>query len=103
MLTFTQLGFFNISALVLPTFVMMLLSASIFPMYIGECMVIFTELAASANACLFWLTWTMFSIFTVVATFLKAHSLLPITIAYIGVSIVSILFYYGLVRRMQSV
>ena len=101
MFTLTHLGFFNILTLTLPTFVMILLSGFIFPIYIGECMVIFTDLAASANACLFGITWMMFAFFTVEATFLKVHSLSPLAINYIGISLISLLFYYAVVSRTK--
>jgi len=102
MFSLTQLGFFNITALALPTFVMILLSGFIFPQYIGECMVIFTDLAASANACLFSFIWIIFGGFTIIATFLKVHSLFPLSVTYIGVSVMSLLFYYGLVTTLKS-
>jgi len=94
MLICTQAGILNLLTLIIPTFIIMFLSGFIFPIYVGECLIIFSDLAASANACLFSLIWLMFSGFTLIAILLKAQSLVPLAIAYSTVSIVSILFYY---------
>lgn len=95
MLIFVSAGFFNMTTFIIPTFIVMLLGGFIFPIYIGECMVIFSDLAASANACLFSLIWIIFSGITFIAILLNAHSLLPITLAFLGVSVISLLFYFA--------
>lgn len=102
MLILSLFSVFNLFTLTIPVFIIIMLSGVIFPIYIGECMVIFTGLAASANACLFGLIWMIFGGFTIIATFLKVHSLFPLSITYISVSIISLLLYYLLVERTKS-
>lgn len=101
MMFVSHFGFFNITTLAIPTFIIIMLSGLMFPIYVGECLVIFTDLAASANACLFGLIWIIFGSFTIIATLLKTHSLLPLSITYAGVSIISLLLYYGSIGRLK--
>ncbi len=102
MFIIAQLGFFNILTLAIPTFMIILLSGFIFPIYIGECMVLFQNLTGSANACLFGLIWLIFGGFTSIATLLRGYSLIPLTLTYLVLSIFILLFYYGLVKRRDS-
>ncbi|MEM9244016.1 MAG: multidrug effflux MFS transporter [Pseudomonadota bacterium] len=103
LLMFAQLGLFNLISLTIPIFIMILFSALMFSIYVSECMVIFTDLSASANGCLFSMTWIIFSGYTTLATLLKAHSLFPLSITYLGVILVSLLFYYIFVRKLKLV
>ncbi len=99
MLILVTSGFFNIPTFIIPAFILILLSGFMFPMYVGECLVIFKDLAASANACLFSFVWIFFSIYVSIAAMLKAHSLMPISIAYVSIGFVTLIFYYGFVAR----
>ena len=101
MLVFTQMGYFSVMTLAIPTFILILLSGVIFPIYIGECMVIFKTLAASANACLFGMIWLMFGVFTVIATTLNIDGLGALAGAYLGVSAVCLLFFIGLMTKLK--
>lgn len=102
MIILSYAGFFNIPSLVIPTFIIVMLSGLIFPIYIGECLVIFSTLAASANACLFSIVWIMFGLFTFIAALLKVQSFLPLALAYLGTNIMGFVIYYGLLLRLKK-
>lgn len=93
MFSLIGLGFFNLMTLTIPTFMMIMSGGFIFPIYVSESIVIFPQLAASANACFFSFIWVIYSIFTIIAVFLKAHSLFPLSLAYSGLSLIILLVY----------
>ena len=90
---------FTITTLAAPVFLMILFGGVIFPIYIGECLSFFPEMPASANACLFSLLWLVVGVFTVFASLLKVHSLLPFALSCMGSSIFALLLYYMVLRR----
>jgi len=87
-------GYFNLPTFVVPTFVVTLFSAVFFSTYAAECLTLFPRLAASANGALFSITWIMYSFYTFIASFLKPHSLVPISVIYILVGLVALGLYY---------
>lgn len=99
MLIISLQGISTVIGVVIPTFVMIFLSGLIFPIYISNALAIFEKLSASANGCLFSLTWLSFSCFTIIATFLKASSQLPLSISFSILSLFLILFYYAVVKN----
>ncbi|PIQ43127.1 MAG: MFS transporter [Gammaproteobacteria bacterium CG11_big_fil_rev_8_21_14_0_20_46_22] len=101
LLLFAKFGFLNLLALVIPTFISVMLSGLIFPVYISECLITFKELAASANAFLFSVVWVMFSGFTLVSSQLKSQTLYPYGIAFMGTCLLSMLVYYGFIARTK--
>jgi DHA1 family bicyclomycin/chloramphenicol resistance-like MFS transporter len=101
MIIFSYLGFFNVPSLVIPTFIIVMLSGLIFPIYVSECLVIFDSLAASANACLFSIVWIIFGAATFTAALLKVQSLLPLALAYLGANVICFIIYYGLLLRLK--
>lgn len=100
MIVLSHLGFFSIPALAIPASVIIFFSGIMFPIYIGECMVIFSNLAASANACLFGIIWIMFGGYTVLATQLKVHSMFPLAVSFGIVGILCLLLYYGVIKKI---
>ncbi len=98
---FAHFNIFNIISLVFPTFLLILLTGFVFPIYISACIVIFTDLGASANGCLFAITWLIFGGYTILAALLKAHSMMPLAITYIGVSLLCLLYYYLIIARLK--
>ncbi|MEM9244017.1 MAG: MFS transporter [Pseudomonadota bacterium] len=104
LLLFAQLGFFNVISLTIPVLIMTLFGGLMFSIYVSESLVIFTtDLSASANGCVFSIIWIVFFGYTSSATLLKTHSLLPLSMAYLGVILVSLLFYYIFVRKLKLV
>lgn len=105
MLVFSQLNYLNLPTLVIPTFLIIGCSGFIFPIYIGECLTIFPQLAASANACLFSFIWIMFCVFSALGALLNLHSLAPLALAYCSINIISLILYYRLsrIKNTQSV
>lgn len=102
MLVFAILGNFNLFTLVIPTVFIMFFAAILFPLYIGECLVMFPKLAGSANACLFGATWLIYSFFTVIGSTLKSHSLTPISICYVATIIAGSLVYTLLTQQAKK-
>jgi multidrug resistance protein len=88
----------QLSVLMPPVFITILLSGFLFGLYVGECLTIFTKLAASANACLFGIIWISYAAYTFAATFLKAHSLLPLALMYMVTALLSLIFFFGTLK-----
>lgn len=85
--------------LVAPTFCMVWLSGMIFPIFVSECLSMFSKMAASGNACLFGVVWLVFAMFTLLAVVLKVNTLMPMAFAYLGVSVFCFILYYGFLFR----
>lgn len=64
-------------------------SAIIFPIVLGECLMLFPAMAASSNACLFSITWLGFGTYTVLATLIVVDTLLPLGLAFLGIFLMS--------------
>lgn len=94
---------FTIYQLVIPTFVLVCLSGFSFPIFVGECMVLFREIAGSANACLFGMIWLGFSGFTLIAATLKTHSLRPLGTTYLILAAAMCVWYaFGVHRKVKA-
>ena len=65
----------------------------------GECLSIFRAQAASANGLLFALIWIVFSLFSLIGTWLKVHSLLPLALCYFIVTIIVYLWFVFVAKR----
>lgn len=96
---FSLYGAFNITIVTVPTFIMILLSGLIFPIYISNSLALFTTLSGSANGCLFSMTWLSFSLFTLLATQLKATSAVPLALTYVTLGIILLSFYYVFLNK----
>ncbi len=101
MLLLFNIGFANIFTLALFTFITIMLNGFMFTIYVSENLAIFPHLAASANACLFSIGWLMYAGYSVLGTTLRTHSLSPFAITYTVISVVALLFYYGLLARTK--
>lgn len=73
-------------------FLLIFNAAVIFPIFVGECLAQFPKLAASCNAFLFASTWLAFALYTLIATLIPVETLMPLTLVYAVVNIIS----YGL-------
>lgn len=95
MIILSELNYFNLWVLIIPIFFITLLCGFLFSMHVAECLTMFpSHLAASANAGMFAVAWIIFSLFTVIATFLKIHSLMPLSIAYLSISLATLFIFY---------
>ncbi|MCF6776609.1 MFS transporter [Thiotrichales bacterium 19X7-9] len=92
-------GELNIFKLIIPVFVMIFCGGFLFPIYVGECLSIFRAQAASANGLLFALIWIVFSLFSLIGTWLKVHSLLPLALCYFIVTIIVYLWFVFVAKR----
>ena len=101
MLLLVNLGYFNVYVFTIPTFFMILITGFIFSTYVADILTIFPKLAASANACLFAMIWLIFSSFTILATQLKIHSLLPLSLTYLAVGLLG-LFIYSIMIKLKA-
>lgn len=74
----------NISAttLLFGQFVLVFSAAIVFPIFVGEGLSHFPDIAASSNAFLFASTWLAFSFYSFLATLLPYETLLPLTLCY---------------------
>lgn len=99
MIALTASGYASLLTYLLPTFVMVLASGFIFPIFVGACLARFPAMAASTNGCFFAMTWFAYSLFTLIAAQLKSHSLIPMSLSNWILSLVVMLFYYCFVRR----
>lgn len=84
----------SVLGLSVPIFLMIFFSGSIFPIYVANCLMPFTKLAGSANACLFSISWLFFGIYTLIGATLKATSAWPLSLSLLIVSIVLIVAFY---------
>lgn len=100
MLGFGLGGYISVSLFVVPMFFMVMMSGGVFSMFTGECLSMFRELAASANAFFFGCVWIAFSIFSYIAAVTKSHTLVPIGSALFGESVLCVAIFY-VVYRMQ--
>ncbi len=91
---------FTVLSFAVPTFLMVLASGFIFPIYIGEALTIFSsELAASANGCLFSMTWLGFGIYTLIGALLKASTPLPTAVVYVVISLLCVVLYFWAISK----
>jgi len=95
-LSFSEL---NIYKLIIPILLMLFCAGFLFPMYVGECLSLFRKQAASANGVLFSFIWIMFSLFSFIATFLKAESFVPISVCYLSMAIFVYLWFLFMMRK----
>jgi len=95
--SFTVIGFS------VPTFILIFASGFIFPIYIGEALMIFPpDIAATANGCLFSMTWLGFGIYTLIGAVLNASTPLPISLVFFAISLLCILLYYALCMNVKK-
>lgn len=69
-------------------------NAVIFPNLVGECLSLFPQMAASANALFFAVLWVAFSAYTLLATLIPTKTLLPLGLTYLGLSVLGMLLFY---------
>lgn len=79
---FTPLSF------LLPLCVAVFVSGGLFSIMVADCLMMFKALAASANAFLFGIVWIGFSLFSVLAGFLKGASLAPMAVTLLVLNLV---------------
>jgi Bcr/CflA subfamily drug resistance transporter len=89
----SMMGIYNASLTIVCFFILILTTGLIFPLFVAEGLSLFPQIAASANACLFSLTWIAFALYTLLAAFLPVKSLTPLAIAYICINGFSYLVY----------
>ena len=92
-------GYLSVPVLMIPVFFTAMFSGLIFGISVSEGLSLFKELAASANACLFSIGWSVYFIMTLIATFLHVHSLVPIAATYIFINIISQLMFYLYLKK----
>ncbi len=102
MLIYSLSGYFNLTLIIVPTFLAIMFSGSVFSIYVAEGMTLFPEMAGSANAVLFTLIWIAFSIFTLIATLLKSTTLLPYSLTFLCVCLLCLLVYYLAILRHEK-
>ncbi len=77
----------NIYLAALPPYVLIFCSAMIFPITMGECLSLFPEMAASANACFFSMTWMAAGGYSTIAALLNTHSLIALAAVFCVVTL----------------
>lgn len=97
------LGVFSLWSLVLPIFFMVMLGAILFSAFLAEVLHLFPKMAASTNAASFSIVWLCFGVYSVVATFLKASSLLPIALVYLVITVLAIVLYFFVFTRLIKI
>jgi DHA1 family bicyclomycin/chloramphenicol resistance-like MFS transporter len=102
MFVFSIFGHFTLALFIVPLFFMIMMSGGVFSIFASECLSLFRKLAASANAFLFGLSWTIFSLFSVIAAQTKAHSLTPVGIALLLISCICIAIYAVIAKLQKS-
>lgn len=95
MIVLNYLAPFNLITLVAPVFLIVLLSGAVFSIYVAESLTLFSQLAGSANGCLFSLVWVIYSLFTYIGTLISATTLLPLAIVYAVTSILALIIFYN--------
>ena len=96
-------GVFSLWALVVPIFLMIMLGAILFSAFLAEVLHLFPKMAASTNAASFSIVWLCFGVYSVIATFLKASSLLPIALVYLVITLIAVcLYFFGFTRLHKS-
>ncbi|MDI9818755.1 MULTISPECIES: Bcr/CflA family efflux MFS transporter [unclassified Legionella] len=78
----------------IPVFFMVYAAAIIFPIFVGESLVYFPDMAASSNAFLFASTWIAFSLYTLIATQISVDNLIPLALAYLLVNCMGYWLYF---------
>ncbi|ALB22825.1 Sulfonamide resistance protein [Piscirickettsia salmonis] len=96
-----SISFSTISLLkfIAPIFIMIFCGGFLFPIYVGECLSLFKEQAASANGLLFSSIWIVFSLFSFIAAFLKVYSLLPIASCYLILTLMICCWFLFVARK----
>lgn len=95
---FSYLSYFNLPTFIIPLLLLIFFNSFIFSIYVAEALSLFPAMAASANAALFSSAWFIASLFTLYATFLKVHSLLPIALSFTVISLINLGIYYRFLR-----
>lgn len=98
MLVISYHGGIGMPLLVVPSFVVIVMSGFVFPIYVSKGLMMFTDLAASANACMFSFTWMAWALFTFIVVLCHIQSLLSLAMAYTLVAIVNSIIYVMLLR-----
>lgn len=94
-----MMNYFNLEVIVVPIFIMVTMSGLIFANYVSECLSLFPNRAASTNGALFTLTWSIYTIYTYIATRIHIHSLQPLATTYLIISVICLLVYYLTLHR----
>lgn len=95
MLLLSAVGYFDLPTLAIPVILITFFSSIAFSITVSEGLTLFPKLAASANAFLFSLAWIMSSFFTLFATQLKVHTLVPMALTFSVIAIANLAIYYG--------
>nr|WP_018299503.1 Bcr/CflA family efflux MFS transporter [Fangia hongkongensis] len=97
-----NLSSLSVPRFITPVFIITMSAGFLFPIYVGECLSLFRQEAASANGLLFAIIWVSFSLFSFIAANLKVHSLMPLLSCYVIVSLILLLVYIMIVARHHS-
>ena len=84
----------NFYFILLPLLLMVSFSGFVFPIAVSEGLSIFKNMSGTANGILFSFCWVSYGIFTGIGSLLKAHSLFPLTVLYLILSILILLLFF---------
>lgn len=87
------MGFYNSILTTALVFLVVYLTGIIFPNIVSHCLTLFPDMSASANACFFSFLWIAFTFYTLCATQISIHTLLPLSLLYLLIHFLSRLFY----------
>jgi DHA1 family bicyclomycin/chloramphenicol resistance-like MFS transporter len=79
-------GIYNIAWTIICLFLIIITTALLFPIFVGEVLSLFPTMAASSNACLFSLTWVAFATYTIIATQISVKTLLPLSCFFLAIN-----------------
>lgn len=88
-----SLGYYNASLITTLVFSVVYLTGIIFPNMVSECLTMFPKMSASANACFFSTLWLAYTLYTLFATQISLHTLLPLSLTYLVIHLCSSLVY----------
>ncbi|RDI44547.1 multidrug effflux MFS transporter [Aquicella lusitana] len=80
--------------IIIPTFVLLYLGGLVFPNFYAKNLALFPEAAATANALMSAFMVLIASGTSAVGTLLKANTQMPLTLAYMAITLIALLAYY---------
>ncbi len=92
-------GVLNLCAIVIPAVLIVMPLSVLFPPYMAHCLGSFKHIAASVNAATFAGIYVLLSAVTYIETHLHATTLIPLGITYAVLVLVSLVLYYGWLRK----
>lgn len=101
-LVMSCLGYFSLPVFAIPVILLLFCSSMVFSIHVTQALHLFPKMAASANAFLFSSCWIISGLFSLLATQLKVHSLVPIAVTYFAVGVLNMFIYYRFIRALQK-